>query len=297
MFSKLLLTILIASNVISPVALQDGNVLGAKTQEAGDKVEISVPQKIVNKNLNVKISGKAGIAIDKKTGQVLYSKNIHTKYPIASITKLMTALVFLDLEDDLDKTTIIQINDAIKMGKSRVQVDESVKLKDLLYTSLISSDNTATMALVRSTGLTREEFVKEMNNKSIDFGLSKTFFTDPVGLDEGNISTAFEVNLILRNALKNEIIAKILPMENYSFTSASGTYHHIKTTNKLLNSYLNILGGKTGYTEEAGYCFTGLVKLKNNQEIITVVLGSEEPDGRFQDTKAITSWVENNYQW
>ncbi len=297
MFSKLLLTILIASNIISPTILHSGEILGSQTQHAGDKVENSMPQKINSRNLNVKISAQAGIAVDKTTGKILFAKNIHTQRPMASITKLITALVFLDSQPDLEKTIKLTMEDMRQMGQSKLDLDEEIKIKDLLYTALIASDNASTMALVRSTGLSQQKFIEQMNQYVVDMGLSKTSFADPVGLSQHNLSTAFEVNLILRQAFKNELIAKILPMENYSFTSLSDNYHHIKSTNKLLSSYLNISGGKTGYTEEAGYCFTGLIKLKNKQEIITVVLGAVEEEDRFQDTKAIANWVENNYRW
>lgn len=297
MFSKLLLTILIASNIISPTILHSGEVLGSQNQHAGDKVEESMPQKINIRNLNVKISAQAGIAVDKQTGKILFAKNIHSQRSMASITKLITALVFLDLQPDLERTIKLTMEDMRQMGQSRLDLDEEVKIKNLLYTALIASDNASTMAVVRSTGLSQQKFVEQMNQKVIDMGLSKTSLADPVGLNENNISTAFEINLILRQAFKNKLIAKILAMENYSFTSLSDNYHHIKSTNKLLGSYLNIFGGKTGYTEEAGYCFTGLIKLKNKQEIITVVLGADEEENRFQDTKAIVNWVETNYQW
>jgi len=293
MLSKLLITLLIASNFLAPAALHEsGSVLGEQT--GGD---ISGPQRIINQNIDLKISAAAGIALDLESDQILYAKNIDTPRPIASITKLMTALVFLDTNPDLNSETSIKIEDAAGMGSSTLELEEKVRLADLLHLSLIKSDNTAAMALVHSTSLTREEFVEHMNAKAQALNLNNTSFTDPVGLNKNNISTAFEVAQIFRLASRHSIIRQILPLKKYSFTSVSNRYHPVTSTNKLLNSYLKILGGKTGFIDEAGYCFTGLTETEGGHEIITVVLGSPLANDRFDDTKRILYWVETNYSW
>ena len=175
-------------------------------------------------------------------------------------------------------------------------LNEKVLALDLLHLSLIASDNDATMALVRSTKITREEFIKKMNIKAKGMDLQKTFFNDPVGLSKKNVSTAFEIAKILQLAMRHSIIAKILPQQNYSFKSLLDKYHRVESTNKLLNSYLKVLGGKTGFIDEAGYCLTVLSEI-NNHKIIAVVLGSNSDNDRFQDTKSLINWVENNYIW
>lgn len=292
MLSKLLITILLSSQILLP-SVSDGNVLGV--QEGGDIIQ--GPERIINKNLNVKISASAGVAIDVETGKILFDKNAHQPKTIASITKLMTALVFLSTNPDLNQETEIISQDMNNVGKSALFLNEKVKLENLLYLSLIKSDNTATLALVRATGISKNEFINKMNIKAKGMGLSNTKFADPVGLSKNNISTAYEVSQILNLAMRHSLIKKILAIENYSFTSISGNSHHVKNTNKLLNSYLNMLGGKTGYIDESGYCFASLIKLNNSHKIITVILDAPSADERFNDTKRMMDWTSNNYTW
>lgn len=298
MLAKLILTILISSQILTPsMTPKDGEVLGVKSQEAGDKIETHAPQKIINRSLGMKLTADSAIAIDQASGEILYAQNIHEKHSIASITKLMATLVFLNTNPDLNSSIEIKPEDIASAGKLNLVVGEKITLKNLLYLGLINSDNSAVLALVRSTGMTRQDFVEKMNSTAKALGLINTSFSDPVGLDKNNLSTPYEIAQLLQLAYKHATIQKILPIQSYNFISLSGRSHYIKNTNQLLNSYLNILAGKTGYTEEAGNCFTSLIKLKNNQEIITVVLGSPEANDRFQDTKAIANWVENNYTW
>ncbi len=298
MLANLLFTILISSQILLP--LNSGDVLGAQESSFAKATadRQASPQRIINNNLGVKISATSAIIIDKKTGKILFNKNSNQQKPIASITKLITALVYLDTNPDLQAEIQIQNNDLNKNdGRANLLLNEKILAKDLLHLSLIASDNDATMALVHSTKMTQEEFVKKMNIKAKGLGLEKTFFKDAVGLSEKNVSTAFEVAQILKLAIKHSIIQKILLQKNYTFVSLSGKKHQAKSTDKLLNSYLKILGGKTGFIDEAGYCFSSVIKLKNNSEIISVVLNSNSDENRFQDTKSLTDWVESNYIW
>lgn len=297
MLTKLLITFLISSQLLTPAVISEGEVLGVQ-QEAGDKIEIDWPQRIINKNLDVIISASNAIVIDSESEKILYNKNAHQQRSIASITKLMTALTFLDTNPDLDETVQVTNQDLDSAdGKANLYLGEWIKLENLLHMSLIASDNHATLVLVRATGMSKEEFVNKMNIKAKGMGLSKTNFSDPVGLSGKNISTAYEVAQIVKLVIKHSMIKKILPKNGYSFTSQSNKYHNVKPTNKLLNSYLNVLGGKTGFIDEAGYCYAGVTKLKNKAEVISVVLNSPLADGRFQDTKALVNWVSENYEF
>lgn len=296
MLSKLLLTILLSSQILLP-SVQDGNVLGTTSQEAGDKIVIEGPERIINKNLGVQISATTGVVIDVESGKILFSKNLHATRAIASITKLMSALVFLDTNPDLSQIIEITSEDLTGIGQANFAVGEKIKLENLLYLSLIASDNDATFAIVRATGMTEDEFINKMNIKAKGMGLSNTQFADPVGLNKNNISTAYELAQILRLCSRHSLIRKIISFKNYSFTSESNKYHAVESTNKLLGSYLNVLGGKTGYIDEAGYCFASLIKLGNDAEIISVILNAPGANDRFNDTKRVVNWVETNYQW
>jgi len=301
MLSKLILTILLTTQLFLPANNDQGQVLGTQAQEAGDKVITEGPKRIVNKNLGVKISASHAIVIDKESGKVLFAKNPHQQKPIASITKLMTVLVFLDTQPDFKKEIKIIPEDLTGMGKINLLLGERVTLENLFYLSLVNSDNNATLAMVRSTGMSKDEFVSKMNKKAAELHLSHTRFADPVGLKKGNVSTPYEVSQLLSIALENNLIKKALFTKVYSFSSLSKKHHLVKNTNHFLFNPLlkwwNNQGGKTGYTDEAGYCFTGLFKLKNGHKVISVVLNSSQANARFQDTKAIINWVEENYQW
>ena len=300
MFLKILLTILFASQ-LSPALNTGGQILGWQTtvqeQQAGDSLISQTPQRINKNNLGLKISPKPAIIVDKNSSQILWSKNPDEKRSIASITKLMTVLVFLSTTPDLKKEIALTADDITSGSKLNVFLGEKIHLENLLNLALVNSDNNATLALVRATGFSEQEFVKKMNDVANKNNLNQTFFSDPIGLANGNVSTAIETARLLALASNNELIKKILAQKNYSFTSLSGRAHSVKSTNSLLNSYLDVIMGKTGYTEDALYCFTSLIKLKNNAEVITVVLGASSNEARFQDTKVMAEWVQNNYQW
>jgi len=301
MFLKLLLSIILTANFI-PLATNQAQVLGwqntnSTEQRAGDSLATQTPQRINPNNLGPVISAQSAVVVDKNSGQILWSKNAAEKKSIASITKLMTAIVFLNTNPDLKSEFYLTQNDIAGGSKLNILIGEHVSLENLLNLTLVNSDNSAALAIIRASGMTKDEFVKKMNEKAEKNNLWQTNFSDPVGLSDNNISTAEEVAKLLNLALKNNLIQKILAQKNYSFTSLSGKTHHVKNTNELLNSYLNVQAGKTGYTDKARYCFVSLIKLKNNAEIITVVLDAQSDQDRFQDTKVMAEWVKENYQW
>lgn len=301
MFLKILLTILFSSQLV-PALTQESKVLGwqnnsGSEQRAGDSLANQAPQRINLNNLGPKISAKSAVIIDKNSGQILWSKNPSEKRSIASITKLMTAVVFLSTNPDLKTEITLTNNDIAGGSKLNILLGEKVYLENLLNLALVNSDNNATLALVRATGLTEQEFVEKMNDEAQKNNLLQTTFSDPIGLTNGNVSTALDTANLLTLATNNDLIQKILAQKKYSFTSVAGRTHHVKNTNELLNSYLDVLAGKTGYTDEALYCFASLIKLKNNAEVVAVVLGAPTNEARFQDTKIMTEWVQNNYQW
>ncbi len=230
-----------------------------------------------------------------------YCKNADEVQPIASITKLMTALVFLENNPGWDTSYTITSADQVSGGILNLFPGEEVKIKDIFKTSLIASDNGATLALVHATGLSETEFVKKMNEKASRLGLSKTEFIDPVGLSDQNVSTAREVALLAKAALGQEEIRLATESKDYSFTTLNGKAKKIESTDYLLfdsakNSF-QVLGGKTGYTDKAGYCFVGRFKDESGREVISVVLNSAGKNDRFKESKSLVNWVFSNYNW
>jgi len=251
-----------------------------------------------NDSLGVVISAVAAVVIDKKTRQVLWQKNSELARPIASITKLVSALVFLENNPGWDTEVTINASDYRDGGRRWVYQGEIVTVRDLLNIALVASDNNAVISLVRSTGLTEEEFVKAMNQKAQALGMNQSVFLEPTGLESSNLSTASDVIKLAQSAFEVEEIKKATTQSEYSFTVINNKRQDtIKNTNKLLESYLNIQAGKTGYLEEAGYCLVSEVKNSENQKVIIAVLGSGTEAGRFQDLKALSQWVFDNYEW
>ena len=221
--------------------------------------------------------------------------------PIASITKLMTALVFLDNNPGWDEVYQIKPEDNIQGGKINLFLGELVRVKDLFYTSLIASDNVATIALVRSTGLSEEQFVAQMNAKALDMGLKNTNFSDPIGLSADNTSTAREVALLAEAAFKKPEILSASANQDYQFETLNGRKKMIESTDDLLfvdsPAGLEVLGGKTGYTDEAGYCYVGYMRGPSGKTVISVVLGAKGRNDRFQVSRDIAEWVLSYYDW
>ncbi|MFA4833876.1 MAG: serine hydrolase [Patescibacteria group bacterium] len=247
------------------------------------------------------ITAKSAAAIDRTSGVLLFAYQPDEITPIASLTKLMTALVFLDYNPGWDWPYEIKREDRREGGKIFLFLGEKVTVKDLFYLSLVASDNTATISLVRSAGLSEEEFVKKMNEKALSFGLTKTKFSDPIGLNNNNVSTAKEVAKLAKAAFSSEDIRQASLTKGYEFKTLDGKRKKISTTDYLLDNFpangLKIIGGKTGYTELAGYCFAGEFAHEDSKEIVTVILGGPTSSGRFKETKDLAEWIYKNYEW
>ncbi|MDP2684714.1 MAG: serine hydrolase [bacterium] len=239
----------------------------------------------------------AVIAISEKTGEILYSKNYDTVLPIASLTKLMTASVFLDTNTPFDKVITYTADDNTVGSTLQVNAGETMIVRDLYYSMLVGSANNAANALARSTGLSREEFVSRMNEKARAWGLTHTKFVDVSGLDTNNVSTVYEVALMSKNILNDFRILQGTTTREYGFrTINTNIPHTIKSSAKgvtdgTINSSWVITGMKTGYLDEAGYCF--MLKASTSRErgyVITVVLGAGSTNQRYNETNDLINY-------
>lgn len=253
-------------------------------------------EKPIERNIGIKLNAKSAIVINGGTGEVLFEKNSGEVMPIASISKLISALVFLDHNPGWDKEIkIIKSDDRIG-GKLYVSDGEVVTVKDLFYSSLVGSANNATIALARSTGMEMKEFVEKMNEKAKALGMENSSFKEPTGLSEKNTSTASDIVKLALAAYNDNNIRSALQSDDYVFyTVDKKRIHTIKNTDKLLNSFLDegdykVIGAKTGYTEEAMYCLALGVEDKNGSRVISVILGSETENERFQEAKSMAWW-------
>jgi serine-type D-Ala-D-Ala endopeptidase (penicillin-binding protein 7) len=267
-------------------------VLHDKTYPSGN-----LPYKKNHNSLGVDITAQAAAVMDKDSGAILWQKNADQVRSLASITKLMTALVFLENNPGWNTEITLEKRDEANSNAPNILRGETVTVKDLFYTSLIASDNNTANALVRSTGLDRNEFVGLMNKKAVNLGLDNTKFKDTTGLNQSNKSTALEILKLANTAFANQDIVEATAKQNYSFQAVTGKHHKIFSTNNLLNSYLDVVAGKTGFIFESGYCLVSEIKNDNGDNIIAVVLGSETNLDRFQDLKILSAWILDNFVW
>ncbi len=249
-------------------------------------------------------TAKSIIVMDEGTGRVLFQKDATLLHPMASLTKLMAALVWFDIDGDLKKDVKIEARDYREGSIPYFISGDKVKTKDLLYAALVTSSNSAVAALVRSTGLPEEKFVSFMNAKAAELGMENTKFADPIGLSAKNESTATDLFILAREAFYNSNISRATQSASYEFTPAgSGAARIIRSTDLLLTSSFNsgdykIIGGKTGYIEESDYNL--ILKIYNkekNKNIIAVVLGSGGANLRFTEAKKLIEWTYKNYLW
>jgi D-alanyl-D-alanine endopeptidase (penicillin-binding protein 7) len=218
---------------------------------------------------------------DPSNGEVIFEKNADRSVPIASITKLMTAMVFLEQDPDLDREVVVAPEDLLGGGKTQLLRRERVKLVDLLHMALMCSDNVAARILAREGGLSHEDFLARMNTKAIEIGLTHSRFTEVTGLDVRNVSTAADVARLVQAACNQPRIRHICQTRSYDFRTQRRA-HYIPNTNRMLYSQYEVRGGKTGYISAAGYCFATWVR-KDNRDLIAVVLNAPTAATRFAD--------------
>lgn len=266
-----------------------------------DNEDKLIVPKMLDNAIELDLEARGGAVIDCQSGNFLFKKDADRPVPIASITKLATAYTFLDINPGWEQTYIIKPTDIRTGGKIYLKAEDEVKIRDLFYLSLVGSANTAAASLVSATGLTESEFVEAMNNKMAQLGLKHTSFRDPVGLSYYNLSTAEEIVQLALIALNNEFIQEATLTKQYHFNTSAGRSITVNSTDSLLEIFpynnIELLGGKTGYTNAAGYCFVGKFQDQAGHEIISVVLGGDYPNSRFKETKAMVDWVYGSYGW
>lgn len=242
----------------------------------------------------IEIDAAAAIALDINSEKILYQKNIRQERSIASLTKLVTASVILE-NAELDDIVTISKNAVETYGEmGNLIVKEKISIKNLLYILLMESSNDAAVALSEylkeGKGL---DLVSLMNQKTKDLGLEQTFFSDPSGLNQNNISSGWDIAQLTKYTLKQNLIWDILQTNTIDVSSADNYIHRLNTTNKLLQKFPEMIGGKTGYTEEAGECMISVIKIpEKDGKIILVILGAKD---RFAEMEKLINWVEKSY--
>ena len=245
---------------------------------------------------NPGLRSPAALVADLKTGEVLWSKDADQPRAVASLSKLMAALVLLENHLDLDGTQTITKEDKrlVKRGApTRLKPGCAYTHWDLLHAALMVSDNVAVVAMGRSMGWTPAEFGSRMTERARELGLTQTRFEDPTGLADGNISTPREMFAILQAALDNPILRKISGTEVFTIWPAEGKarpIHYRHTDHYALNHPWPVLAAKTGFTLPAQYCLA-IAALLGERQVGMVFLGAYGELTRFGDYARTMRWL------
>ncbi|MBI3963505.1 MAG: D-alanyl-D-alanine carboxypeptidase [Candidatus Kerfeldbacteria bacterium] len=252
----------------------------------------------VDDSLGISVTADAAMVMDARTGIVLTQKSPDAVLPLASITKLMTALVFLDHAQGWDTQVTMQPDDDEIGGRLFVTSGEVVTARDLFFTGLVGSANNAMNALVRATTLDRAGFLAAMNAKAASMGMTATHFEDVTGLSPQNVSTARDVLALARSAFAVPEIREATTMPAYDFrTVDQEIFHHIRNTDELVGGSLPLGGGKTGFTDEAGYSLVVSVEPPDRAPLLVVVLSSASSSARFRETQNLATWTYDSHTW
>ena len=233
---------------------------------------------------SVSLSAKSAILINAETGDVYFSKNAEEKLPMASTTKIMTALVALENSKLTDTVEIDRRAVGIEGSSVYLTEGELLTMEDLLYSLLLASANDAAVAIAIEVGGNIKAFADMMNEKALLLGLKNTHFENPHGLDsEEHYTTAHDLAVIAAKALENESFAKIASTVKYSFESKNGT-RTVVNHNKLLKLYEGCIGVKTGFTKKSGRCLVSAAE-RDGLRLVAVTIGA--PDDWQDHTKML----------
>lgn len=223
------------------------------------------------------------IIVVRESGALVYSQNGDVVWPIASITKLMSAMVLLDARLSWHTPVTLAHSDEVGGARLRVRVGQRYRRIDLLYAALMGSANNAIHALARTSGLTPKNFVARMNAKARALGMTHTTFVDPTGIDPRNISTASDIARMVEAARTYTTIARIAQTKTYSLVSVARrpVPHTIKNTNELLAQGAPIAIGKTGYLVESRYNFAMIARADTGRERTVVVFNAPSMAASF----------------
>jgi len=237
---------------------------------------LAVPLRVYAENPVPEVSARACVLIEEKTGKILFEKNSAEKLPMASTTKIMTTLLCIE-SGGLDDEFVVD-SSAIKVEGSSMGLVEGdvVTKRSLCYGMLLPSGNDAANAAAVKIGGSIEEFAEMMNERAEQIGMTRTCFVTPSGLEgEGHGSSAYDMALLAREALKNPVFAEICSETEAKVRFGNPPYDRwLKNTNKLLTMYDGVKGVKTGFTDEAGRCLVSACE-RDGVSLVCVTLNDK----------------------
>lgn len=250
-----------------------------------------------DQNQKKTLNAKAGVVIMADTGKIIFAENAFEVLPMASLTKIMSAMVALDQKIDLNRIVSISPDDYKVGGNLRIVPGiEKVSVKDLFYASITGSANNAALAIAQNTNLNAEQFIEQMNRKAVELNLESLHYAEASGLSPENIGSAYDIARMAGFAFKNyPLILDAASQKSYLIrTRNTQREHTIKNPNELLETSIGaFLASKTGYLDEALYCLL-LAKKTPKGTIIAVTLSNPSKQDSENETLRLLTEGEKN---
>ena len=236
------------------------------------------------------IRAEAAVLVDLDTGQLLFNHNRNERLPIASLTKIMTALLVLERTDPSDLVTVSEeaaSGRVAGISALGLTAGERIRVQELLFALLLQSANDAAVALAEDVGGTVDGFVELMNARARALGMSRTRFASPNGLDDDGFSSARDLVRVTRTAFRTRGFADVVATRFHTIHSRDAEPRTVQNRNVLLWLYPGAIGVKTGYTSDAGFCVVAAAE-RDGRRLLAVVLG--EPAEPFSDSAALLNF-------
>ncbi|MBQ9984520.1 MAG: D-alanyl-D-alanine carboxypeptidase [Lachnospiraceae bacterium] len=264
-----------------------------------ERVE-TVDGEIEEDNAPANLYAKYALLMDASNRRVLFEKSGYEKVPMASTTKIMTLLVTLENANLQDKVTVSEYAASMPDVQLNIREGEQYVLSDLLYSLMLESHNDTAVAIAEHVGGSVEGFAEMMNQKAKELGAYNTNFVTPNGLDAPeHYTTAYDLALIASYAIQNEAFLQYTQAASHSFQEIStGRSFTVNNKNKFLSSYDGAIGIKTGFTNDAGYCFVGAVR-QQEKTFVSVVLACGWPPNKnykWKDTTKLMDYGVNEFE-
>ncbi len=248
-------------------------------------------------SIDVVLTGASALVWDMASDEILYSKNIDERRPVASLSKLLSVLA---VRSRLPVSQVVVIPPEVKKTQAfgahiKLPVGEHTTVDQLLSASLIASANDAMVTLAVAASQSEDAFAQAASQQAASLGLSNTKLANSTGLSGGEqYSTARDLATALKLVYADPVLKPYLSQKKGLLVTQEGSRRAYETTNQLLGTYMPISAAKTGYTTEAGENLAVITSGPDGQEIGAVILGSEQ---RFQDMKTLVEWIWRNYTW
>jgi D-alanyl-D-alanine endopeptidase (penicillin-binding protein 7) len=243
------------------------------------------------------IRAEAAIIYNPENGKVLWESNSTSRRSIASITKVMTATVFLENQPDLTRQVVVERADVRAASTTYLRAGYKITTGDLLHLLLIASDNAAARVLARVSPFGSAGFIARMNEKAKELGLENTSYADPSGLLADNTSSAYDLARLIVYVSGDDRIASIMRTPYYTVNVGRRQITVHSTNQLVMKGDVDVQAGKTGFITKAGYCLATLLRLpQGGPEVAVVVLGAKSNPGRFWETRHLFNWISTKAQ-